>query len=207
MLVHEIMTTNVHSVGPDTKIEDALHMLTSKGITCVPVVVDDGEVVGIVSEADLIRVMVTSDPRAHLIPVPAPAQPRQLVRDVMTENPYVSRANADIGDLSLVMARHGWKSVPVVRGTHLVGMVSRSDVLRALGRPDAEIRDELLSVLSEFGHPNWQVSVADGEARITGPATSEEQAVASAAALSTSGVRRVTTTNHDGDGRSDARTT
>jgi len=192
MLVHELMTTNVHSVAPDTTIDDALHLLTSRGITSVPVVVADGEVVGIVSEADLIRVMVTSDPRAHLMPVPAHEDLLRFVRDVMTKDPYVTRGNADVGDLSQVMARHGWKSVPVVLDKHLVGMVSRSDIARALSRPDADIQHELLTVLSEFGHPGWQVSVIAGEARITGPVTSGEQATASAAALSVNGVRRVT---------------
>ena len=88
-------------------------------------------------------------------------------------------------------AKHGWKGVPVVLNNKLVGMVSRSDIVRALDRPDADIQHELLELLSELGHPQWQVSMVAGEAQITGPITSREHAVASAVALSVNGVRGV----------------
>ena len=190
MLVHELMTTTVHFVAPDATIDDVVRLLSKQGLTSVPVVLD-GEVVGIVSEADLIPVLVTADPRAHLIPVPAGQERQRFVRDVMTKDPYVTRGDADVGDLSQVMAKHGWKSVPVVLDNELVGMVSRSDIVRALDRPDADIQHELLELLSELGHPQWQVSMVAGEAQITGPITSREHAVASAVALSVNGVRGV----------------
>lgn len=190
MLVHELMTTTVRSVAPDATIDDVVRLLSQQGLTSVPVVLD-GEVVGIVSEADLICVLVTADPRAHLIPVPANQERQRFARDVMTKDPYVTRGDADVGDLSKVMARHGWKSVPVVRNNQLVGVVSRSDIVRALDRPDVDIQHELSALLSEFGHPHWTVSVVAGEAQITGPITEREHAVASAAALSVNGVRGI----------------
>jgi hypothetical protein len=79
----------------------------------------------------------------------------------------------------------------VVADGRLAGVVSRSDVLRALARPDAWVRGQVQGVLAELGHPLWQVTVAEGVARLTGPTTDRERAAAEAAALSVPGVRRV----------------
>jgi CBS domain-containing protein len=89
------------------------------------------------------------------------------------------------------MVRHGWKSVPVVSGGRLAGVVSRSSVIRALARPDSVVRRELRSVLCELGHEDWDVDVASGVARISGPVRAVDSDVAHATASSVLGVRRV----------------
>ena len=69
-------------------------------------------------------------------------------------------------------------------------MLSRSDVLRALAHPDDWIGQQLRSVLTELGEPDWQVDVVDGIATLSGSGTPSQQAAAVAAASAVAGVRR-----------------
>ncbi len=190
MLVSEVMTVAVSSIGPGALVDEAVRALSVRRVTSLPVVVD-GDVVGIVSEADLLRHLLASDPRAHLRAVGGRPSGALRVQDVMTADPYTAHGGQDVRDLAAVMAEHGWKSVPVVDGARLTGMVSRSDVLRALARTDEEVTAELLEVLAEVGQPGWTASVHDGVARVAGPRTTAEQAVATAVALVVRGVRDV----------------
>src|SRR3954451_17933854 len=110
MLVRDVMTQDVAAVAPDDRVDDALQLLVRRRVTSLPVV--DGErVVGIVGEADLLRHLLSRDPRAHEIPVPLAAQdPPRLVRDLMTHLPRVTRPDEDVSDVADAMAEHGWKS-------------------------------------------------------------------------------------------------
>ena len=192
MLVKDVMTQGVAVVGPSTPVDDALHLLVARRVTTLPVIDDDGRVVGILSEADLLGHLLSRDPRAHQIPVRSGAgDPPPLVGDVMSSSPHVTRPDEDVSDLAAVMARHGWKSVPVVAEGRLVGVVSRSDVLRALARPDAWLRGQVQGVLAELGQRLWQVTVEEGVVVLSGSGTPREREAAVAAALSVPGVRRV----------------
>jgi CBS domain-containing protein len=192
MLVKDVMTNDVAVVAPLAPIGDALHLLVARRITSLPVVDDDGAVVGILSEADLLGHLLSRDPRAHQIPVrPAVEDPPRLVRDLMTRSPHVTRPDEDVSDLAVLMVRHGWKSVPVVAGGRLAGVVSRSDVLRALAQPDEWIQRQVQGVLRELGHPTWQVTVTEGLVTLSGPGGPRERSAAEATVLSVPGVRRV----------------
>jgi CBS domain-containing protein len=192
MLVKDVMSTDVASVTPPTTVDQALHILVERKVTSLPVVDDQQRVVGILSEADLLMHLLSRDPRAHLIPVhQATAEPPRLVAEVMTRSPHVTRPEDDVSDLAAVMAQHGWKSVPVVRDGRLAGIVSRSDVLRALARPEAGLRREVQAVLTDFGHQDWTVSVEDGVVTVAGQMSARDVHAAEAAVLSVAGVRRV----------------
>jgi CBS domain-containing protein len=192
MLVKEVMSTQVAVVAESSRVDDALRLLVERRVTSLPVVADDGAVIGILSEADLLDHLLSRDPRAHQIPVAAShSEPPRFVRDLMTTSVHVTRPDEDVSDLAELMLRHGWKSVPVVERGRLVGMVSRSDVVRALARPEAWIRHEIQAVLSELGHSTWEVDVESGVATVTGPATPAERVAAQAAILSVPGVRQV----------------
>ena len=71
MRVREVMSSPVVTVPPDMRLKDVADLLVRHGISAVPVV-DDGELVGIVSEADLVPLELAPDPRAHLAPLPQP---------------------------------------------------------------------------------------------------------------------------------------
>jgi CBS domain-containing protein len=77
--VRDVMSSPVVCVPPDMALKEVAHLLVRHGISAVPVV-EDGELVGIVSEADLVPLELAPDPRAHLIPpADAPAHLPKVV--------------------------------------------------------------------------------------------------------------------------------
>ena len=132
MLVREIMSRPVVTVTPDTSVADALALVAVRHLSDLPVVVDH-EVVGMVSEIDLIRFAVPLDPRSRHAFVPSgAARHNKLVRHVMSAKPYVVQGDSDVSDVVRTLDLMRWKSVPVVDGDQLVGIVTRGDVVRAL---------------------------------------------------------------------------
>ena len=192
MLVREIMTSPAYSVPEGASLEAAMRMMATVRVTSLPVVDDGGCVVGIISEADLLQEGLEPDPRAHMRLVLSPSRPLPAtVAEVMTARPYTVREEDDVAELARTFARTGWKSVPVVRGQGLLGIVSRSDVIRAMARPDSEIAEEIASAFGEVGLKAWHADVCAGVVHITGTATDRERAAATSIAQSVRGVRRV----------------
>ena len=116
-------------------------------------VVDDGELVGIVSEADLVPLELAPDPRAHLAPLADP--PGDLPRvaaEVMTRAVVALPEDADAAEAGRLMLDRRIKSIPVVRGRQVVGIVARRDLLEVLARRDEDIARDLEAMLaSELG--------------------------------------------------------
>jgi CBS domain-containing protein len=200
MLVREIMTSPAYSVHEGATLEAALQMMASVRVTGLPVVDDGGCVVGILSEADLLKEGLEPDPRAHMRLVAQPTRPLQAtVAQAMTAHPYTVREDSDVAELAHTFARTGWKSVPVVRGDRLlVGVVSRSDVIRAMARTDLEIAAEISTAFGEIGVKAWHADVSGGVVHITGAASDRERSAATSIAQSVRGVRHVTLEDPDG---------
>ena len=188
MQVRDVMTRDVHTVGPDTSAKYAAEVLTERGFAALPVVDGDYQLVGIVAEADLLRDRLPSDPRLHLRRDEEAAEntPPLLVRGAMTADVRVVEAGADVADVARLFVDERIRSVPVLEGGRLVGIVSRRDVLRALVRPDDEIRRDLLRLVEgytgELG--SWDVAVTEGVATVRrtrgtpdGPAGVEDRAL------------------------------
>ena len=193
MLVREIMTSPAYRVHEGATIEAALQVMATARVSSLPVVDPDGHVVGIISEADLLKDRLEPDPRAHIRLVAPPAGPMlATVTQVMTAQPYTVREDHDVAELARTFARTGWKCVPVVRGDVLFGVVSRSDVIRAMARPDIEIHTEISRAFAEIGLPAWHAEVTYGVVSITGTASERELAAATSIAQAVRGVRRVT---------------
>ena len=192
MLVREIMTSPAYSVPEGASLEAALRMMATVKVTSLPVVDGGGRVVGIISEADLLQEGLEPDPRAHMRPVLSPTRPLPAtVSEVMTAHPHTVREDSDVAELALTFARTGWKSVPVVRGEGLLGVVSRSDLIRAMARPDIEIAEEISTAFGEIGLKAWHADVFAGVVHVTGTASDREGAVAMSIVQSVRGVRRV----------------
>jgi CBS domain-containing protein len=198
MLVREIMTSPAYSVHEGSSLEEALRVLATARVSSLPVVDPDGRVVGIISEADLLRDALEPDPRAHMRVVAPPAGPMlATVGQVMTAHPYTVREDHDASELARTFARTGWKCVPVVRGDLLLGVVSRSDVIQAMARSDKDIHADISVAFAEIGVQTWHVDVTYGVVRITGTTSDHERAAATSIAQSVRGVRRVESEESD----------
>ncbi|MDX6302550.1 MAG: hypothetical protein QOF53_3764 [Nocardioidaceae bacterium] len=192
MLVHELMTTDVVTVRVDTHVKQALSLLDRHNITSTPVIDRQDRVVGVVSEADLLRASVVHDPRAHLAPVAeAPRDLARYVGEVMTRQAVVIEPDADVAEAVDLMIRTTVKSLPVVDDRQrLVGMISRHDVVHRLARADALIKRSVDELLDELG-VSWLATVDEGVVTVRGPQSSREHELARTAAATVAGVRSV----------------
>lgn len=188
MQVRDVMTREVVTVGPDTSAKDVAAVMAERGFAAVPVVDPGGRLVGIVAEVDVLRDRLPQDPRLHLRRTEAAGAPPPpvLVREVMTEAVRAVEPGSDLADVARLFVDHRLRSAPVLDGDRLVGIVSRRDLLRALVRPDDEIRRDLLRLVERYtGELDaWDVSVAEGVATVRrtrgepqGPDGSEQHAL------------------------------
>lgn len=108
-----------------------------------------------------------------------------------TRSPITVRPDEDVATAVDMMCAKGFKSLPVVDDQdRLVGIVSRSDVVRALARDDALIADDISRVFRDLGHADWVVDVTDGVVEITGP-DAAQHSLAHTIARTVQGVVRV----------------
>jgi len=150
-------------------------------------------VVGIISEADLLKADLEPDPRAHARPSKQASESHlATVGQVMTVHPHTVREDSDVAELAHTFATTSWKSVPVVRGDVLLGVVSRSDVIRAMSRSDTDIAVEITRTLAETGLKGWHVQVVDGVVHVAGTGSERERGAVGSIAQSVKGVRHVT---------------
>jgi CBS domain-containing protein len=171
MLVRDLMSSPVVTVAPGTLVKEAADLLVRHEISAMPVV-EHGELVGIVSEADLVPLELVPDPRAHLAPVrEPPAHSPRVVAGVMTRAVVALPERADAAEAGRLMLERGIKSIPVVREGRVVGIVARRDLLKALARRDEDIAGGLRALLEEeLGPPSpYRVAVRDGVVELTGP--------------------------------------
>ena len=170
MQVRDVMTRDVLTVGPDTSAKYAAEVLTERGFAALPVVDGDDQLVGIVAEADLLRDRLPADPRLHLRRDESEPEnpPPLLVRGVMTSAVRTIDTAADVADLARLLVDERIRSVPVLEHPRLAGIVSRRDLLRALVRPDDQIRHDLLRLVEGYTGEldSWDVGVEEGLATV-----------------------------------------
>ena len=170
MQARDVMTPEVVTVGPETSAKYAGELMADHGFAALPGVDDDGRLVGIVAEADVLRDRLPQDPRLHLRrDQPGHDDVALLVRGVMTTAVRTVEPSADLADLARLLTEERLRSVPVVVDGALVGIVSRRDVLRALVRPDADIRHDVLRLVEAYtGDLDcWDVRVTEGVTSVT----------------------------------------
>lgn len=152
--VQDLMTREVFTVGPDTAFKDVVESLLHHDVSGVPVVDEDGRLLGIVTEADLVSKEAYGASRRR---------PVQILVDVlagdarwthkaagltaeslMTPRPFAIGPADDATFAARRMLEHRVKRLPVVDSeNHVVGMLSRHDLLRVFDRSDADITLEL----------------------------------------------------------------
>jgi CBS domain-containing protein len=149
-LVRDVMTTPVTTLRPDEKVEHAADVLAARHVGALPVVDDQGRLLGMLRDDDLIA----SEARVHVptfinflgLGVPFPGEMKHLekelkkiagatVRDVMQTDPPIIRPHESLEDVATLMHEHGVNSVPVVDDDNrVVGIVARADVVRFIAR-------------------------------------------------------------------------
>lgn len=165
MRARDIMTSPVITVNPRTTIKEAARILATHGFTALPVVADDDRLVGIVTEADVVRGRIPPDPRAHILPgyEEATGPVTTTVGEVMTTRVTAMEPGTDVALLAAALIDARQRSMPIVEGSRLVGIVTRRDVVATVGRDDATVATDVRHRLELYGGPDrWTVECHEG---------------------------------------------
>ncbi|MEM4232848.1 MAG: CBS domain-containing protein [Thermoplasmata archaeon] len=154
--VSEVMTRQVTTVSPDTPVKEAAAILAEKNVSGMPVV-EQGRVVGVFSEEDVLRHIKTIKKDLRLIypsisslgiAFQEEVTQRELleayeevgnkpVREVMSRDVVTVAPDIPLNEAILKMVQRGINRLPVVEGGNLVGIVTRGDVIRGLAREES----------------------------------------------------------------------
>ena len=217
MKAADVMVTKVVTVRPSDTVRDAAKVLLAKRISGAPVVDEDGRLLGVISEADLIRrVEIGTEPHraswlelltgnANLAAEYLKARARK-VEDVMTRRVITATPDTPLNDVARLLEKRRIKRLPIIDDGKVVGIVSRANLLQALATTgkrtrrvgkcnDSSLRKELVKSLSEEPWvvvEQFNITVRNGVVEIWGIVQSEQQKEAiKVAAEITPGVRSV----------------
>lgn len=190
----DVMSRPVVTVRADDSVEHATAVLTANNITAAPAVDAAGDLVGMVSEGDLLRGRVPPDTVAAGEPRPSESRP-VVVADVMNSDLVVTSPEADLATVAESMLYHNVRSMPVLDDVaQLVGIISRRDILRTVVRTDDIMQMDVQRRLDEYadGARRWTATVSGGVATIVGPYADEvERRVVGILARTVAGVSEV----------------
>ncbi len=151
MKVKEIMTKKVFTLKPEDSLADAIKLFRRKKITGAPVL-DNGKLVGIITEKDILTSFALPESPSPVSPPPFDFIEAMLemkmsewdleralerikegrVEDVMTKDVITIDPDADVSDAVNLMTEHNINRIPVLKNGKLVGIVTRQDLLKAL---------------------------------------------------------------------------
>jgi CBS domain-containing protein len=178
--VLDVMSAPVVSVGTATPYKEIVDRLAERGVSSVPVLDAGGTVVGIVSEADLLHKLALGgeEPQRRLFERKRRAAQRvkaegDTAEDLMTSPVVTVSPRASVVRAAKIMEDERLKRLPVVDDEgHLVGIVSRRDLLRTYRRSDEAIRHDVTHDIIQgmlfTGPPEMDAEVADGVVTLTG---------------------------------------
>jgi CBS domain-containing protein len=199
MKAHEIMLRHVITATPEMAIDDAVNLMISHRISGLPVVDATGRVVGMLSERDLLRraelgtELKTPAWRAWLAGAGRAARDyvrthARRVDEIMTAPAISITPDTGLSEVVAVMESRRIRRLPVLRDGKLVGIITRSDLVRALMQllpkmdtqpvADAELRRRIMTSL---GQQSWSprisfdVKVENGVAELVGLVTDEAE--------------------------------
>src|SRR5215469_3420858 len=215
MNAKDVMVRDVITVKPGDSVAEAAQLLVKNDISALPVVDDEGWVVGIISEADLMRreEIGTENRRPWWVEAMTPATTLanefakshgKRVAELMSQHVVSASEDTPLAEIAALLERNRIKRVPIIKDGKLVGIVSRANIIQALasskrepdvgqqGESDRAIRSEILARLAEqrwtdFGSRN--VIVTAGVVHLWGLVGSpEERRALTSLAESVSGV-------------------
>jgi CBS domain-containing protein len=184
------MTAEVVTSPPETPVAALIRLFTDRGVSAVPVTDASGTLLGIVTERDLIRRLADEDEQptgwlARFTDRPNARADRYArshgatAREVMTDKVVTVAPDASANHIAHLMEQHGIRRVLVVEQGRLLGMVTRTDLLRALVAdqpPETEVSDERIrgAILAAMQREAWAdtlhvtVDVRGGEVEFHG---------------------------------------
>jgi CBS domain-containing protein len=177
MRAMDVMTSDVITVEPDMTIQSLAALLASSGISGAPVVDSGGSLVGIISEGDLLHRAEIGTARRHRerrrswwldhfasdLARDYVKSHGRTVKDLMTRDVVTVTEDTDLGEVAALMEAKRIKRVPVVREGKIVGIISRANIVRAVGATkgaparEGEVDDRSIRarLLSELGREEW----------------------------------------------------
>lgn len=186
MKVRDVMTTKLVTISPDHSVRHAAKIMLDNHVSGIPVVDDAGDLVGVISEGDLLRrselglrAIASADRSADEQARAYMKAHAWKVADVMSVQPVTVDEDTELAEVATLMEEHSVKRLPVLRGDRLVGIVSRADLLRAVASAkldatasgDDAIRRSILARLDEntgLAGMNISVTVMDGLVHLWG---------------------------------------
>lgn len=109
----------IFSIGPDRRVFDALKLMAEKDVGAL-LVVEDGRLLGIISERDYARKVILHGKSSHEIPV----------REIMTTKVITVRPNQTVDECMTLMTHHRVRHLPVMDGDRLIGVLSIGDLVK-----------------------------------------------------------------------------
>ncbi|MGH3024019.1 MAG: CBS domain-containing protein [Gaiellaceae bacterium] len=177
MRVTDAMSGNVVTVSPETSLKDAAELLAGHQISGLPVV-DQENVIGVISEADIVaRTTGRRESPGLLREIFAgrkgPDQVEQTrVAEAMTSPAVTIAPDRPVAEAARLMIDKKVNRLPVIEGSHLVGIVTRADLVRAFVRPDEELEHEIRRDVAEgalwIDPSGLEVDVQDGVVTLAG---------------------------------------
>ena len=216
MKVRDVMTSPVVSIAPDSTVLEAVRIMLLRHISGLPVIEKGGELVGMVTEGDFLRRAETGTQRRRPRWLEYLLGPGRLadeytrshgrkVHEIMTFGALSVTEDTPLDEVVQLMEKRRIKRLPVVRGTAVVGIVSRANLVHALARLAREVKPAAASdrairdrIVAELAGQSWaptaliDVIVRDGVVELWGAITDErERAAIMVAAETAPGVKGV----------------
>lgn len=133
LLVRDVMSPRVFRVSPDTPVRELLELASTHRLRAVPVVGEDREVLGMVTDRDLLRHLLPLALRPGDGPAQGAASPDGLtVRDIMSRSVMCISEEQGLAEVASVMVNKDVERLPVVHEGKLTGFLTRGDILRKL---------------------------------------------------------------------------
>jgi CBS domain-containing protein len=199
MLASDVMVRDVITIGPDDDVAQAARLLVDHDVSALPVVDKERHVLGVLSEADLLRrEEIGAEKRrpwwleavtpASVLAIDYAKSHRRKVSEVMSEDVITAAEDATLAEIAALLEKHRIKRVPIVRDGKLVGVVSRANLIQALASTPVAPRDDQvgdrairLELMDRLGKQAWtgfgerNIVVANGIVHVWGLVFSPEE--------------------------------
>ena len=178
MRIDDAMTAPVETIRPEASLKDVADIFAAKGIGGLPVVDAKGQLVGVITEADILAKERVEEPKGSWRDLFGGKERAAMhtkyeartVREAMSSPPITVQNWLSVSSAAELMVEHGVNRLPVVQGATLVGIITRHDLVCAFARSDSEIEREIRTeAFAGLSSPDsLQLTVDGGEVVVRG---------------------------------------